>query len=135
MKKRTLRSIILLIASIVFAQASGAQVPTADQQNVPGLQNESFKCVRIAVIDSQKAFDRSAEGKKLLGKIESLSKKTKEGEILRIRDEMVELVKELAREKGYSLILDLKTSGIICYLAPVDDLTDELIKRYDSMIR
>lgn len=44
---------------------------------------------------------------------------------------MVVIVQKTAIEKGYGLILDLKTSGVIYYFVPVDDITDELINRYN----
>lgn len=136
MKKTALCSVLFLIANaIVLAQASGAQAQSPDQEKLPGIQNDGSKCVKIAVVNSQTAFKQSTEGHKLLGKIEKLSKNKRDEEMERIRREMVELVEKIAREKGYGLVLDLQTSGVIFYLAPVDDLTDELIKRYNSLIR
>jgi Skp family chaperone for outer membrane proteins len=136
MKKAAQCSLLFLILNgIVLAQASGAQAQTSDPEKPSGIQNDGSKCVKIAVINSQTAFEQSIEGHKLLGKIEKLSKNKRDEEMQRIRREMVELVDKIAREKGYGLVLDLQTSGVICYLAPVDDLTDELIKRYNSLIR
>jgi len=122
MKKMVLRSIILLIAnSIVLAQSSGARVLTPDQEKLPELQNDNSKCVKIAVIDSQRALELSIEGQKLLAIVSKISKKKQEEEIQRIRMEMVEIVQKIAKEGGYGLVLDLKTSGIICYFVPVDN--------------
>lgn len=133
MKKMALCSIIFLIAnSIVFAQASGAQVLTPEKEKLPGLQSDNSKCVRIAVIDSQRAFELSTEGQKLSAMVNKMAKKKQEEEIRRIRSEMIVIVQKIAIEKGYGLILDLKTSGVIYYFVPVDDITDELINRYNS---
>lgn len=137
MRKATLISALLLLSgSIGFPQITGAQVPAQDPGNPPGLQNiGNAPCVRIAVIDSQKALERSAEGRKLLAKAGKLTKKKLEEELERIRNEMVDVIDKIAREKGYGLVLDRQTAGIIKFLPPVDDLTDELIERYNSLIR
>jgi len=133
MKKMALISIIFLIANgIVFAQASGAQVLTPDKEKLPGLQNDNSRCVRMAIIDSQRAFELSTEGQKLSAMNNKIAKKKQEEEIRRIRSEMIVIVEKIAAEKGYGLILDLKTSGVIYYAVPVDDITDELVNRYNS---
>jgi Skp family chaperone for outer membrane proteins len=125
----------LIVGAVIFAQSLGSQDPAQNKGAIPPPQNDSFKTIKVAVIDSQKALEQSTEGQKLLAKAGKLSKKKLEEDLGRIRTEMVDLVQKLAKEKGYSLILDLKSSGIICYLAPVDDLTDALVERYNSLIR
>lgn len=51
--------------------------------------------------------------------------------IKRIREEMLAVIYELVRERGYELVFDLSTSGLIHY-KPELDITDEVIKRYDA---
>ena len=51
--------------------------------------------------------------------------------IKRIREEMLSLIDELIKERGYELVFDLSTSGLI-YYRPELDITDEVIKRYDA---
>ena len=51
--------------------------------------------------------------------------------IQRIRGEMVGIIEAIAKEKGYDLVLDLGASGIV-FFNPTIDITDELIKRYDT---
>ncbi len=51
--------------------------------------------------------------------------------IQRIRDEMVTIIKALRKEKGYDLVLDLTTSGIVDF-DPTTDITEEVVKRYDA---
>lgn len=148
---------------------------------------------RIAIINSQKAFEQSSEGKKALAilqekedqmkeeikkreqELKSLKDKLasqkltlnqealtqlqleidkKEAErqkyeqesakdfeqfksqlIKRIRDEMLGIVDQLVKEKGYDLVFDLSSSGLI-YFNPAFDITEEVVKRYnDSKVR
>lgn len=50
--------------------------------------------------------------------------------IKRIREEMLAVIDELVKERGYELVFDLSTSGLIHY-KPELDITDEIIRRYD----
>ena len=52
--------------------------------------------------------------------------------IQRIRSEMVTIIQGLRKEKGYDLILDLATSGIVDF-DPTIDITEEVVKRYDAV--
>ncbi|MCX8160039.1 MAG: OmpH family outer membrane protein [Candidatus Saccharicenans sp.] len=51
--------------------------------------------------------------------------------IKRIREEMLAVIDELVKERGYELVFDLSTSGLI-YYRPELDITEEVIKRYDA---
>jgi outer membrane protein len=144
---------------------------------------------KVAIIDSQKAFDRSAQGQKVIAllqdkeneikaslkqrqeEINSLQDKfasqrltlneealrqlkleidKKEAEnkkyeqdssiefdqfkaklIKKMRDEMLAIVDELVKERGYDLVFDLSSSGLI-YFQPALDITEEVIKKYDE---
>ncbi len=145
--------------------------------------------VKVAIVNSQKAFDQSLEGKKAVAilqereellkaelkkmdeAIKALKQKLdsqsltlnpearkelqqeidrKEADrqkyeqensrnfeqfksqlIKRIREEMLAVIDELIRERGFELVFDLSTSGLIHY-KPELDITDEVIKRYDA---
>ena len=144
---------------------------------------------KIAIINSQQAFETSVEGKKALtqmtdreNKIKSdiqklddairllenklttgrltmtnealagiqsdIDKKkterkryeedaTREGNqfatnlINKIRAEMVAVIEALAKEKGYDLVLDMITSGVVTS-SPTIDITSEVVRRYDQ---
>ncbi|MCI4445437.1 MAG: OmpH family outer membrane protein [Candidatus Aminicenantes bacterium] len=144
---------------------------------------------RVAIINSQKAFDQSAEGKKAVAILQEkedqikaeLKKRNEEIQTLKdkltgqkltlsqealnqlqqeidrqeaarkkyeqdssqefeqfksqlikkIRDEMLAIVDDLVKERGYDLVFDLSTSGLVHY-NPALDITDEVIKRYDA---
>jgi outer membrane protein len=51
--------------------------------------------------------------------------------INRIRGEMVAVIEALAKEKGYDLVLDALTSGVVTS-SPTIDITSEVVKRYDQ---
>ncbi len=48
-----------------------------------------------------------------------------------IRKDLFKITEEVGREKGFTLVLERQYSGII-YATDSIDLTDEIIKRYDS---
>jgi outer membrane protein len=49
----------------------------------------------------------------------------------RIKAEMVTIIQALRKEKGYEIILDLASSGVVDF-EPALDITDEVIRRYDA---
>jgi len=49
----------------------------------------------------------------------------------RIQSEMVAVVQALRKEKGYDLVLDLTTSGLVDF-EPTLDITPEVVRRYDA---
>lgn len=145
--------------------------------------------LKVAIVNSQKAFDQSLEGKKAVAilqereealkaeikkmdeEIKALKQKLasqsltldpeartrlqqeidrKEADrqkyeqensrnfeqfknqlIKRIREEMLAIIDELVKERGYELVFDLSTSGLI-HFKPELDITDEVIRRYDA---
>jgi outer membrane protein len=51
--------------------------------------------------------------------------------INKIRGEMVAVIEALAKEKGYDLVLDLVSSGVVTS-SPTIDITTEVVRRYDQ---
>lgn len=51
--------------------------------------------------------------------------------VQRIRMEMVTIIQQLRKEKGYDLVLDLQGSGVVDF-EPSIDITDEVVRRYDA---
>jgi outer membrane protein len=49
----------------------------------------------------------------------------------RIKAEMVAIIQALRKEKGYDLVFDLASSGVVDF-EPALDITDEVIRRYDA---
>ncbi len=49
----------------------------------------------------------------------------------RIREEMVTIIMALRKERGYDLVIDLATSGIVDF-DPTLDVTAEVVRRYDA---
>jgi len=51
--------------------------------------------------------------------------------VQRIRGEMVTIIENLAKERGFDLVLDLSSSGVVTF-SPTIDITDEVVRRYDK---
>jgi outer membrane protein len=173
MRKAIALAPLISLMVLAFAAASFAQQPTS----------------KIAVINSQKAFETSVEGKKALAQLQDrdtkvkadlqkqddairalesrlntgrltmtqeafmaasadLEKKQTERKryeedaaresqqfgnnlVSRIRLEMVTIIQALRKEKGYDIVLDLGTSGLVDF-DPTLDITDEVVRRYDA---
>ena len=49
----------------------------------------------------------------------------------KIRKEVLPIIDSVAKEKEFSLVLDLSTSGVL-YFEPAFDITDEVIKKYNA---
>ena len=144
---------------------------------------------KIAVINSQQAFETSAEGKRALAQMQDRENKiktdiqklddsirllenrlttgrltmtnealmgiqadiekktterkryeedaTRDGQqfansiIQKIRNEMVAIIEALAKERGYDLVLDVVTSGVVTSSETID-VTAEVVRRYDQ---
>jgi outer membrane protein len=144
---------------------------------------------KIAVINSQQAFETSIEGKKALAQMQDrenkikselqkqddairllenklttgrltmtnealvaiqgdIDKKTTERKryeedqtrdgnqfanniIQKVRTEMITVIEALAKERGYDLVLDMVTSGVVTS-SPTIDITTEVVRRYDQ---
>ncbi len=171
---RRAKSLIPLILSFVLTLAA---VSFAQQT------------LKIAIVNSQKAFETSIEGKKAMAQMQDrdakvkadiqkmddairalenrlntgrltmtqealmaasadLEKKqterkryeedaTRESQqfgaslVSRLRSDMVSIIDVLAKERGYDLVLDLGTSGVVTF-NPAIDITDEVVRRYDA---
>jgi Skp family chaperone for outer membrane proteins len=51
--------------------------------------------------------------------------------VSRIQSEMVAVVQALRKEKGYDLVLDMTSSGLVDF-EPTLDITAEVVRRYDA---
>ncbi|MGB9894207.1 MAG: OmpH family outer membrane protein [Candidatus Saccharicenans sp.] len=170
--KKAARIFLIIAAISLLSLAAGAQTQ-----------------LKVAIINSQKAFDQSTEGKKAvailqeredqmkaeLKKMDEELRRLKEKlasqkltlsteaqsqlqleiaekeaarqkyeqeanrdfeqfkaqMIKRIRDEMLTVIDDLIKEKGYDLVFELSSSGLIHY-KPELDITEEVIKRYEA---
>jgi len=52
----------------------------------------------------------------------------------KLRNEILPVVDNIAREKGFSLVLDVSSSGVV-YFNQTIDITEEVIKRYDQIVK
>jgi len=173
MKLATRKLILLtLMACVVLTASAAAQ-----------------QAVKVGIIDSQKAFQTSSEGKKAATQLQDrdtkikndlakmddqirsleskmntqrltlsqeaiiqyqadIEKKNTERKryaedaernfpqlqinvVQKIRNEMITIIDQVAKEKSFDLIIDLASSGVVFY-NPAIDITDEVVKRYDA---
>ena len=49
----------------------------------------------------------------------------------RFKEEVLPIIETVAKEKGFSLVLDLSTTGV-AYFDKAIDITDEVVKRYNA---
>jgi len=52
----------------------------------------------------------------------------------KLRNEILPVVDNIAREKGFSLVLDVSSGGVV-YFNQTIDITEEVIKRYDQLTK
>jgi Skp family chaperone for outer membrane proteins len=102
--------------------------------------------IKIAIVNGQRAFESCAEGKKIMNEAINEAKKIKTQEqesgqkilpsIQRVREEMIDIVNLIAKEKGYDFVFDVSASGPVFLSSAIDitdfDITDELVRRYDA---
>jgi Skp family chaperone for outer membrane proteins len=50
---------------------------------------------------------------------------------LKVQNELIAIIEQIGKERGYELIFDLAKSGAV-YFNPAIDVTDDVVKRYDS---
>jgi len=170
MKKATVIIAALMLATAAFGQQAAAP----------------FK---VAVVNSQLAFEQSAEGKRVAAQLQERDSKLKndlqkmddairaletrfntqrltltqeaamalqsdidrkgterkryeedqtrdiqtlgQNLIARLRSEMVAIVEQISKEKGYDLVLDIGASGVVTW-NPTIDITTEVVRRYDA---
>lgn len=159
--------LVLAVAGVSYAQQAG----------------------KLAIVNSQKAFETSIEGKKALAQMQDRETKIKadiqklddslrllenklstgrltmtpealmgiqadiekkrtertryeedarreleqlSGNIVnRIRQDMIAVIEALAKERGFELVLDAASSGVVT-ADPLIDITDEVVRRYDQ---
>lgn len=51
--------------------------------------------------------------------------------VYRVRNEMIKVIEEIRKERGFDIVLDLQSSGAITF-DPTIDITEEVVRRYDA---
>ncbi len=111
----------------------------AEQEEIKKLKQEIDKKRKVwkknTLLAKEKAFNAKAKAfqKKFVKYNDSLNKKKveKEAEIIK---ELREVVRELAKKRGYTYVFEKSAGGIL--YAPVEaDLTDDVIKLYNLRTR
>ena len=85
---------------------------------------------RIAVVNSQRAFELCKDAKAVVGKDQIAQFDI----IQQIRNGMLDVITDIARERGYDFVFDKSSSGVI-FFNPLHDITDEVVRRYNEKRR
>ena len=111
----------------VEAISAEAQTLYKNYQNeVVFLSQEQKKAKQEAIMNKEK--EASELKKKYFGAEGELFKK-RQSLMAPIQDEIYGAVKEICERKGYQLVLDRASGGIIIYASPKIDISDEVLQR------
>ncbi|NIM14641.1 MAG: hypothetical protein GTO45_21710 [Candidatus Aminicenantes bacterium] len=91
----------------------------------PALNNEARQRKNVELLEKQKALKRFAED----AQIEF--RRAYQKELAALEKEILPLIENLGRQKGFTIILDITTTGIAYYDQSID-ITDEVIKAIDA---
>ena len=93
--------------------------------NSPALSNETKEKKAIELDSKRKNLERTMQDARQ--EWERMQIK----ELGKIREEVMSIIEEDGKNNSFDMIFDLQNSGI-AYMKPVMDVTDEIIKIYDS---
>lgn len=93
--------------------------------NSPALSNETKEKKAIELDSKRKNLERTMQDARQ--EWERMQIK----ELGKIREEVMPIIEEYGKTNSFDMIFDLQNSGI-AYMKPVMDVTDEIIKIYDS---
>ena len=106
----------------------------AMQKEIENLEKESMSPALNAEARDKKAQDlvnKRTEIKRFAEDAQKDSMAAQQKEFEKIQTDLMPLIEKIAKENGYSLILDLTTAGIT-YFEPGIDITEKVIKAYDA---
>jgi Skp family chaperone for outer membrane proteins len=108
------RLIVLLPILIVLALSLSASLQ----------QSPTF-----VIVNSQRVFESSNKGQQILKmKDADAGKKA----VQEFRSEVVTTIESMAKDRGYDLVLDFASAGVV-YFNPAVDITDEVIRRINQL--
>jgi len=93
--------------------------------NSPALSNETKEKKAIELDSKRKNLERTMQDARQ--EWERMQIK----ELGKIREEVMPIIEEYGKNNGFDMIFDLQNSGI-AFMKPAMDVTDEIIKIYDS---
>jgi len=113
----------------------------AKQKRYEALQSEIDKLEKEAMSPAlnQEARDRKANDlqnkrtdiKRFAEDAQKESMAAQQKEFEKIQADLMPIIEKIAKENGFSLILDLNTAGVT-YFEPAIDISDKVVKAYDA---
>ena len=113
----------------------------AKQKKYEALQSEIDKLEKEAMSPAlnQEARDRKANDlqnkrtdiKRFAEDAQKESMAAQQKEFEKIQADLMPIIEKIAKENGFSLILDLNTAGVT-YFEPAIDISDKVVKAYDA---
>ncbi|MBN2346198.1 MAG: OmpH family outer membrane protein [Candidatus Aminicenantes bacterium] len=80
---------------------------------------------------NQELQTKRVEIKRFAEDAQKESMEAQQKEFGKIQNDLMPLIERVAKEKGFTLILDLNTAGVT-YFDPVIDITEMVVKAYDA---
>jgi outer membrane protein len=104
------------------------------QKEIDSLEKDSMSPALNAETREKKAQDlanKRTEIKRFAEDAQKESVDAQQREFQKIQSDLMPIIEKLAKESGYSLILDVNSSGVT-YFDPAIDLTEMVVKAYDA---
>jgi outer membrane protein len=104
------------------------------QKEIEGLEKESMSPALNAEARDKKAQDlanKRIEIKRFAEDAQKDGMAAQQKEFEKIQTDLMPIIEKIAKENGYSLVLDLNTAGVT-YFDPSVDLTEKVVKAYDA---
>jgi len=108
----------------------------AMQKDIDSLEKESLSPALNQETLAKKSMDlqtKRTEIKRFAEDAQKDSLATQQKEFENLQRELMPIIEKIAKEAGFSLVLDLNTAGVT-YFDPTVDITDQVIKAYDAQV-
>jgi len=104
------------------------------QQEIDSLEKEVLSPALNEDTRNKKNLDlqnKKTEQKRFAEDAQNESRMKQQTEFESIQKELMPIIEKMAKDEGYTLILDVTTAGI-AYVDPTSDITEKVVKAYDA---
>jgi Skp family chaperone for outer membrane proteins len=104
------------------------------QKEIEALEKEALSPALNAEARDRKTQDlvnKRTEIKRFAEDAQKESMALQQKEFEKIQADLMPLIEKIAKENGYSMVLDLNTSGVT-FFEPAIDITEKVVKAYDA---
>jgi outer membrane protein len=106
------------------------------QQAIDSLEKEVLSPALNEDTRSKKNLDlqnKKTEQKRFAEDAQNESRMKQQAEFEGIQKELMPIIEKIAKDEGYTLILDITTAGV-AYVDPTSDITEKVVKAYDASL-